>query len=77
VTGLQWISLNMERGASMHHKHGQGGFTLHKFPKMVKFQGKRHVFGLEMMGFFLQHDLRIMGNVFHGVNELRHLETFM
>jgi len=39
-------------------------------PKMVKFPSKRHVSGLEMMGFFLQHDLRIMGNVFHGVNEL-------
>jgi hypothetical protein len=50
--------------------HGQGGATLHKCPKMVEFSSKKHVSDLEMMGFFLQHDLGIMENVFHGVNEL-------
>jgi hypothetical protein len=38
--------------------------------KMVNFPIKRHVFGLEMMAFFLLYDLGIMENVFHGVNEL-------
>jgi hypothetical protein len=38
--------------------------------KMVDFPSKRHVFGLEMMGFFLQYDLGIIENVFCGVNEL-------
>jgi hypothetical protein len=38
--------------------------------KMVEFSSKKHDFGLQMMGFFLQHDLGIMENVFHGVNEL-------
>jgi hypothetical protein len=39
-------------------------------PKMVNFPIKMHVFGLEMMAFFLLYDLGIMENVFHGVNEL-------
>jgi hypothetical protein len=39
-------------------------------PKMVEFSSKKHVSDLEMMGFFLQHDLGIMENVFHGVKEL-------
>jgi hypothetical protein len=38
--------------------------------KMVEFPSKKHVSDLEMMGFFLQYDLGIMENVFHGVNEL-------
>jgi hypothetical protein len=32
-------------------------------PKMVDFPSKKCVYGLEMMGFFLQYDLRIMENV--------------
>jgi hypothetical protein len=45
--------------------------------KKVDFPSKKHVSDLEMMGFFLQHDLGIMGNVFHGVNKLQHLEKYI
>jgi hypothetical protein len=38
--------------------------------KMAEFPSEKHIFGLEMMGFFLQYDLGVMENVFHGVNEL-------
>jgi hypothetical protein len=46
-------------------------------PKMVDFPSKRHVSDLEMIGFFLQHDLGIMENVLNGVNDLQHLEKCM
>jgi hypothetical protein len=43
--------------------HGKGGIDLQNPPKMVKIPSKRHVFGFQMMGFFLQNDLGIMKNV--------------
>jgi hypothetical protein len=41
---------------------------------MADFPRKRFVFGLGMMGLFLQYDLGVMENVFHGVKGLIHLE---
>jgi hypothetical protein len=38
--------------------------------KMVDFPRKRCIFGLEMMGFFVQYELGVMENVFHGVKGL-------
>jgi hypothetical protein len=49
---------------------GRGAPPFINSKKVVDFPSKRHVFGLEMMGFFLQHDLGIIKNAHHGVNEL-------
>jgi hypothetical protein len=57
---MKWCSPNMARGVP----------PFINAQKMVKFPSEKHVSGLEMMGFFLQYDLGIMENVFHGVNEL-------
>jgi hypothetical protein len=71
---IKWHSPNMERGAPFHEvalpQHGQGGATLHKCPKNGRFSKKKVCFDLEMMGFFLQYDLGVMENVFHGVKGL-------
>jgi hypothetical protein len=37
---------------------------------MVNLSKKKVCFDLEMMGFFLQYDLGVMENVFHGVKVL-------
>jgi len=49
---------------------GRGVPPFIKFPKMVDFSKKKVCFDLEMMGFFLQYDLGVMENVFHGVKGL-------
>jgi hypothetical protein len=40
----------------------KGALHLKHSPQMVDFSSKKCVFGLEMMGFFLQYDLGIMEN---------------
>jgi hypothetical protein len=51
---------------------GRGAPPFIKCPKMVDFSKKKVCFDLEMMGFFLQYDLGVMENVFHGVKGLQH-----
>jgi hypothetical protein len=53
--------------------HGQGGATLHKFPKKVDFSKKKVCFDLEMMGLFIQYDLGVMDNYFDGFKGWKHL----
>jgi len=44
---------------------------------MIVFSKKKVCFNLEMMGFFLQYDLEVMENAFHGVKWLWHLVKWM
>ena len=61
---MKWHSPKMTRGVPPFINAKQ----------MVNFRIKKCVFGLEMMGFFLQYDLGVMENVFHGVEGVRYLE---
>jgi hypothetical protein len=77
---LDQFSLNKVKGVLIYGvslpKHGKGGDTLQKFPKNRRFSSKKCVYGLEMMGLFLQYDLGIMENVllwFQGVKP--HINT--
>jgi hypothetical protein len=54
---MKWHSPSMARGAP----------PFINAQKMVDFSKKKVCFDLEMMGFFLQYDLGVMENVFHGV----------
>jgi hypothetical protein len=67
----------MVRGAPFHEvalpQYGEGGTTLHKFPKKVKFSKEKVCFDLEMMVFLLPYDLGVMNNYFNGVKGCSHL----
>jgi hypothetical protein len=75
---IKWNSPKMERGVHSMKYHSpnmdMGAQPFINPQKMVDFPTKSCVFGLEMMGFFLQYDLGVMENVFHGVNGLLNLE---
>jgi hypothetical protein len=51
-------------------QHVQGAPPFINAPKKVDFSKKKVCFDLEMMCFFLQYDLGVMENVFHGVKGL-------
>jgi hypothetical protein len=70
----KWHSTYMGRGALMLLTNGQGGATLHKFLKKVKFSKEKLCFELEIMGLLLPNELGVMNNCINGFKGWLHLK---